>query len=49
MISERPCDTEDWGSDADISGINYVLKYKTIFYCIFDKINATLVSIRDFC
>ncbi len=32
MISERSCDTEDWGNDAEssalITEINYILQYK---------------------
>ncbi len=31
MISEGPCDTEDWSNDAEnsalITGINYILQY----------------------
>ncbi len=34
MISEEPCDTEDWSNDAEnldlITGINYFLNYITI-------------------
>ncbi len=33
MISEGPCDTEDWSKDAEnlaITGINYTLEYITI-------------------
>ncbi len=33
MISKGSCDTEDWSSDAEnsalITGINYILKYKS--------------------
>jgi len=37
MISEGPCDTDDWSNNAK----NTVLLYLS------DKMNAALVSIRD--
>ncbi len=67
LISEGPCDTEDWSNNAEnsalITEINYILKYIQTeniylncniisqyysFYCIFDQINAALLSRRDF-
>jgi len=48
MISEGSCGTEDWSNDAENSN-KYMDIYETIIiYCIFDQINAALVSIRDF-
>ncbi len=57
-ILKGSCDTEDWINGCwkirfAITGINYILKYikMEIFhniYYIFDQIDASLVSIRDF-
>ncbi len=57
-ILKGSCDTEDWINGCwkirfAITGINYILKYikmeifQNIYY-IFDQIDASLVSIRDF-
>ncbi len=43
MISEGSCDTEDCSNGFYC---NNVLQYYC-FYCIFDQINAALMSIRD--
>ncbi len=54
MISEGSCDTEDWNNDAENSALHHrnKLQFKihnmTVFTVFFDKINAALVSIRDF-
>ncbi len=51
MISKESCDTEDWSNDAENSalntGINYVLKYKTVdsiylYLIIFHNITVLL-------
>jgi len=57
VISKGSCDTEGWSNDAEnsalITGINYILIEKmftlyniTLYYCIFDQVNAGLVSRR---
>jgi len=48
IISEGSCDTEDWSNDAEncFDGRKFFF-YCIQFYCIFDQINAALVSIRD--
>ncbi len=57
MISERSCDSDDLSNDVENSGINDILKYiLTVilkgnnisqYYCVFDQINAVLVSISN--
>ncbi len=49
MISEGSCDTEDWSHDAEnVQYFKMVVIIFHNFYCIFDQINAALVSIEDF-
>jgi len=51
MISKGSCDTEAWSNDAKNSALpsqEYFTSQYYCFYCIFDQMNAALVSIRDF-
>ncbi len=59
MISEGSCDTEDWSNDAENSALQsnrhshrkqlfWIIIIFHYFYCIFDQMNAALVSRRDF-
>ncbi len=55
MISEGPCDTEDWSNDDAensvlITGINYILKYiqnrKQLFQIVIIFQNITVILIK---
>ncbi len=56
MISERSCDSEDCSNNTEIIALHhrnelhykiYWNRYMKYFYCIFNKVNTALVSIRD--
>ncbi len=48
MISKGSRDTENWSNDSTAFSFTVFFFFLLFFYCIFNQINAALVSKRDF-